>query len=122
MNACANPRLPSWAWATSPTTRGRSLQSKGFTVSVMIPTVTGDDPVYESRSQDLHVLGLVPARGGSQRLPGKNLAQIGGRSLVRRALETAVVCPSLALVALSSDDDRILGEAQGLERVLPIER
>jgi CMP-N-acetylneuraminic acid synthetase len=56
------------------------------------------------------VLGIVPARGGSRRLPHKNLAEVGGRSLVRRALETAVASRSLALVVLSSDDPAILAE------------
>jgi CMP-N-acetylneuraminic acid synthetase len=88
----------------------------------MIPTVTGDDPVYESPGPDLHVLGLVPARGGSQRLPSKNLAELGGKTLVRRTLETAVACPKLARVALSSDDGEILAESSGLEGVLSIER
>src|SRR5690348_15826570 len=88
----------------------------------MIPTVTGDGPVYEGQTQDLHVLGLVPARGGSQRLPDKNLTQIGGRTLVRRALDTAVACPALARIALSSDDERILAESQDLDEILRIER
>jgi hypothetical protein len=33
----------------------------------------------------MSVLGLVTARSGSRRLPGKNLATIGGESLVKRA-------------------------------------
>ncbi len=69
----------------------------------------------------MRVLGLVPARGGSQRVPRKNLAEIGGRTLVRRALETAVQAGSFATVALSSDDAEILEQARGLD-VVPIER
>jgi CMP-N-acetylneuraminic acid synthetase len=65
----------------------------------------------------LRVLGLVPARGGSRRLPRKNLARLDGRTLVRRALETAVAAESLAAVALSSDDPEILAEAVGLDVV-----
>jgi CMP-N,N'-diacetyllegionaminic acid synthase len=88
----------------------------------MIPAVTGGDPVYEGRGRDLHVLGLIPARGGSQRLPRKNLAQLGGKSLVRRALETAVSCPALARVVLTSDDREILAETDGLDSVVALER
>jgi CMP-N-acetylneuraminic acid synthetase len=62
-------------------------------------------------------LGLVPARGGSTRVPRKNLARLGGRTLVRRALETAVAAGCFDTVALSSEDDEILGEADGLDVV-----
>ena len=65
----------------------------------------------------MRVLGLVPARGGSTRVPRKNLARIGGRTLVRRALETALAAECFDVVALSSDDDEILAEAEGLEVV-----
>jgi CMP-N,N'-diacetyllegionaminic acid synthase len=59
----------------------------------------------------------VPARGGSKRAPGKNLAVLGGRTLVRRALETAVESRACADLVLSSDDPAILDEAAGLDVV-----
>lgn len=65
----------------------------------------------------MRILGLVPARGGSRRGAGKNLAVLGGRTLVRRALDTALAAGCFATVALTSDDDAILAEAQGLEVV-----
>jgi CMP-N,N'-diacetyllegionaminic acid synthase len=65
----------------------------------------------------VRVLGLVPARGGSSRAPRKNLARVGDRTLVRRALETALAAACFDTVALSSDDEEILAEAQGLEVV-----
>ena len=65
----------------------------------------------------MRVLGLVPARGGSSRVPRKNLTQLGGKTLVRRALETAVAAGCFDVVALSSDDEEILAEAQGLDVV-----
>ncbi|HEY7603041.1 MAG TPA: acylneuraminate cytidylyltransferase family protein [Gaiellaceae bacterium] len=65
----------------------------------------------------MKVLGLVPARGGSTRVPRKNLARLGGRTLVRRALETALAAGCFEQVALSSDDDEILAEAEGLDVV-----
>jgi CMP-N,N'-diacetyllegionaminic acid synthase len=63
------------------------------------------------------VLGVVPARGGSTRAPRKNLAQLGGRTLVRRALETAVAAGCFEVVGLSSEDGEILAEAEGLDVV-----
>ena len=50
----------------------------------------------------MRALGLVPARGGSTRVPRKNLALLGGRTLVRRALETALAAGCFDTVALSS--------------------
>jgi CMP-N-acetylneuraminic acid synthetase len=70
----------------------------------------------------MRVLGLVPARGGSRRVPGKNLAVLEGRTLVRRALETCLGAERLDAVALSSDSPAILAEADGLDGVLAIER
>lgn len=64
----------------------------------------------------MRTLGLVPARGGSRRLPGKNLKTLGGRTLVRRALDAAAGA-GLHLVALSSDDEVILAEGTGVARV-----
>jgi CMP-N,N'-diacetyllegionaminic acid synthase len=62
----------------------------------------------------VRTLGLVPARGGSRRVPRKNLADVGGKTLVRRALETALAARCFEIVALSSDDDEILAQAEGL--------
>jgi CMP-N,N'-diacetyllegionaminic acid synthase len=65
----------------------------------------------------MRVLGLVPARGGSGRVPRKNLARLGGQTLARRALETALAAGCFDVVALSSDDEEILAEADGLDVV-----
>ena len=68
----------------------------------------------------MRILGLVPARGGSKRVPGKNLAVIGGRTLVRRALDAALGSGVLETVALSSDDEAILAEGRGVDGVLVV--
>jgi CMP-N-acetylneuraminic acid synthetase len=65
----------------------------------------------------VRTLGLVPARGASRRAPRKNLARIGGKTLVRRTLETALAAGCFQLLALSSEDDEILAEADGLDVV-----
>jgi CMP-N-acetylneuraminic acid synthetase len=70
-----------------------------------------------AQAADVRTLGLVPARGGSGRVPRKNLARIAGITLVRRALETALAAGCFEVVALSSDDDEILSEADGLDVV-----
>lgn len=63
----------------------------------------------------MRTLAVVPARGGSTRVPRKNLAELGGRTLVRRALETALAAGCFSTVALSSDDEEIIAEAEGLD-------
>ncbi|MGH3118158.1 MAG: cytidylyltransferase domain-containing protein [Gaiellales bacterium] len=69
----------------------------------------------------MEVLAVVPARGGSQRVPRKNLARLGGKTLVRRALETAIAAGCFGAVAISSEDPEILAEAEGTAAI-PIER
>ena len=70
----------------------------------------------------MRVLGIVPARGGSRRVPGKNLAVIGGRTLVRRALDACVASGVLEQVVLSSEDDAILAEGDGVAGVTALPR
>jgi CMP-N-acetylneuraminic acid synthetase len=58
------------------------------------------------------VLGIVPARAGSKRVPRKNLAEVGGKPLALRAIETACAARTLARVCVSSDDDDVLALAE----------
>lgn len=61
------------------------------------------------------IYGFVPARGGSQGLPGKNLKSLGGQPLVVRAIKKLRALPTLASVILSTDSPEIadLGRAAG---------
>lgn len=52
-------------------------------------------------------LGFIPARGGSKRLPRKNLMQLGGVSLVQRAVNVAIESEQFDEVILSTDDGEI---------------
>lgn len=70
----------------------------------------------------MRTLALIPARGGSTRVPGKNLALLGGRTLVRRALDVALAAGCFDAVALSSDDPGILAEARDLPTVRALQR
>lgn len=60
------------------------------------------------------VLGVIPARYGSTRLPGKPLIPILGKSLVRRVYEQAVKCETLDLIYVATDDERIVDEVNGI--------
>lgn len=58
------------------------------------------------------LIALIPARGGSKGLLGKNLKKVQGISLVSRAVLLAKKVPSISRVILSSDDDLILNEGK----------
>jgi len=55
----------------------------------------------------LRILGVIPARYASTRLPAKPLADIGGRSMVQRVMERASQAKSLHEVVVATDDRRI---------------
>src|SRR5688572_26936557 len=52
-------------------------------------------------------LGVIPARGGSKRLPGKNLIPLGGRPLLAYTFEAARAAVRLSHVVLSTDSQPI---------------
>lgn len=63
------------------------------------------------------LVGLIPARGGSKGIPGKNLALCGGRSLLAWTADAAFGSKVLDRVILSTDDQEIAvaGRALGLD-------
>lgn len=54
---------------------------------------------------------LVPARGGSKGIRKKNLRQVGGESLVGRAVNTAKEVPGVGAIVVSTDSSEIASEA-----------
>lgn len=61
----------------------------------------------------MRILGVIPARYASSRLPGKPLADIAGKSMVQRVVEQAGLCRSLADVVVATDDRRIRDHVLG---------
>ena len=68
-------------------------------------------------ASDGHVLGLVPARGGSKGVPGKNIRLLAGRPLLDYTAAAARDSAVLDRVVLSTDTDAIAaaGVAAGLD-------
>ncbi|NVO20587.1 MAG: 3-deoxy-manno-octulosonate cytidylyltransferase [Bacteroidetes bacterium] len=56
---------------------------------------------------DLKVLGVIPARFGSSRFPGKPLVDIAGKSMIRRVYEQALQSSSISRLIVATDDSRI---------------
>ncbi|MBI2636157.1 acylneuraminate cytidylyltransferase family protein [Candidatus Peregrinibacteria bacterium] len=63
------------------------------------------------------ILGIITARGGSKRLPGKNIASVNGRPLLAYTCEAALGSALLTRTVLSTDDEAIaaVGRSCGIE-------
>jgi CMP-N-acetylneuraminic acid synthetase len=68
------------------------------------------------------VIAVVPARGGSKGVPGKNLRIVGGTSLLHRTLSVALASKYVDAVIASSDDDEILRHASMVDGVTALTR
>lgn len=53
------------------------------------------------------VIAFIPARGGSKRIPGKNLKELGGKPLLRYAVDSALDSGVFDEVIVSSDDEKV---------------
>jgi len=58
-----------------------------------------------------YALGVIPARGGSKGLPGKNLRKLGALSLIGQAVASAREAALLARFIVSTDSPEIAEEA-----------
>ncbi len=54
------------------------------------------------------VLAIIPARGGSKRLPGKNILPLQNKPLISWTIEAGLNCEYIDRVIVSSDDKNIL--------------
>ena len=59
-------------------------------------------------SSHIHILGVLPARWGSSRFPGKPLHLIAGKPLIQHVWERCKRCSKLDELIVATDDDRIL--------------
>jgi 3-deoxy-manno-octulosonate cytidylyltransferase (CMP-KDO synthetase) len=66
----------------------------------------------------MQVIGIIPARYASTRFPGKPLADIGGKSMIRRVYEQACRCTALAQVVVATDHPDIFRHVAGFGQVV----
>jgi CMP-N-acetylneuraminic acid synthetase len=68
------------------------------------------------------VLGVIPARGGSKGIPGKNLALVGGRPLLAYTADAVKESTLLTRTIVSTDDTRIADCARSMGLEVPFMR
>jgi CMP-N-acetylneuraminic acid synthetase len=68
------------------------------------------------------VLAVIPARGGSKRIPRKNLKSLGDKPLIAHAIDQAEAATNITRAVVSSEDEEIrsVGETHGGD--VPFER
>jgi 3-deoxy-manno-octulosonate cytidylyltransferase (CMP-KDO synthetase) len=63
------------------------------------------------------IIGIIPARYGSTRFPGKPLAIIAGKPLIQRVVEQCRKAKSLSEIIVATDDGRIADAVKNFCRV-----
>lgn len=55
----------------------------------------------------MRVLAIIPARGGSKGVPGKNIKLLGGKPLIAHAIDCAKACQKVSRIIVSTDSEEI---------------
>lgn len=86
---------------------------------------TAESSKEESASKTgkkVRYLAIIPARGGSKRIPGKNLAKIDQHTLLSLAVKSAQDSSLIDEIIVSTDNDEIASEARKLGIDVPWKR
>lgn len=67
-------------------------------------------------------VAIIPARGGSKGVPGKNLKLLAGRPLIAWTIEEALKVPGIEEVIVSTDDPEIAKESRRFGASVPFVR
>lgn len=67
----------------------------------------------------MKILALIPARGGSKRLPGKNTRMLGGKPLIVWSIEVIKDIPEICDILISTDDIDISEVCKESDVLLP---
>jgi N-acylneuraminate cytidylyltransferase len=68
------------------------------------------------------VLAIIPARGGSKGLPGKNLRQLNGQPLIVWSIQSALAAARVTDTVVSTDDEEIAAVARNSGAQVPFIR
>ena len=61
------------------------------------------------------MIAVIPARGGSKRVPRKNVRDFHGRPMIAWAIQHAIQADVFDRVVVSTDDDEIAAVAEAAE-------
>ena len=67
-------------------------------------------------------IGIIPARGGSKRIPGKNIKPFAGKPIIGWVIEAAVTSGLFERIIVSTDDDEIAAVAVEFGAEVPFMR
>lgn len=70
----------------------------------------------------MSTLAVIPARGGSKGLPGKNIALLAGLPLIVHSLRLAALCPEIERTIVSTDSPEIAAVARAAGADVPFLR
>ena len=68
------------------------------------------------------MIAIIPARGGSKGLPGKNIRNLAGKPLICHTISAALKAKSITRVIVSTDDANIASIAEGCGAEVPFMR
>jgi len=68
------------------------------------------------------IISIIPARGGSKGLPGKNIIPLGGKPLIAWSIEAAQKSKIIERVFVTTDDEEIAGVARKFGAEVPFIR
>lgn len=67
----------------------------------------------------MKILALIPARGGSKRIPNKNIRELGGKPLITWTIDSVRGLPELVDVLVSTDSSAIAETAVAAGALVP---
>jgi pseudaminic acid cytidylyltransferase len=67
-------------------------------------------------------VAIIPARGGSKRIPGKNIREFHGKPIIGYSIEAAQQSQCFARIVVSTDDDEIAAVARRFGAEAPFMR
>jgi len=67
----------------------------------------------------MRILALIPARGGSKRLPGKNIRLLGGKPLVIWSIDVVKNLTEICDILVSTDDPKIADVCKDVGATVP---
>ena len=69
----------------------------------------------------MNILGIIPARGGSKGLPGKNIKKLAGKPLIKFSIESAKKS-KINKILVTTDDKKIAKIAKSADVEVPFLR